>query len=1015
MGSASSPRRVRVERGIYRQPNGKYAVCCRRAGKLRFRTTGFDLADARRERTALIASVQRDEEPVSPTLRFGTVTGWWLERFESKVAAGERHPRTLEAHRYQLDRHLLPPFGTRRIATISVDDVAELLQTMRRRGCSARTVANALATMHSIMRYARRHGWICVDPVGQLEPDERPRAEHRAQRVLGRDEIERLLGACSSRDRLMVSTVLYTGMRISEMLGLVWDDIDFAAGLVRVRAQLSRAHRGEPARRVAPKTAASIRDIPLVAQLAELLAHHKRKGRFADGRDWVFATARGTPYGHRNVSRRGLRRAAQIAGLNRGDWPPLRFHDLRHAFASHLIVDLGLDVAQVSRILGHARVTITLDVYTHLFDDARHARDIRARMAASQFAALLPDRRRCQRAPVATYSRASICSTALCLRAAQASSRCPRRSSQCSTGPVACGRSHGGRRRMPLTSIMQLLNQVADDQVVLPAIQRDFVWSEEQTEVLLDSIMRGYPIGIALLWETYNDIQYRTFARDFRSGTLHSYRDNPDHRRLRIVLDGQQRLQSLYIALRGQRDGSGVHFDVLSGQRWEHSDQERFLFDFLDNATADKANRDTEAAVAQRGEEDGYETPLWWIRARDLFAMDARTRRELARDLTRKLALNEEDSHLVEENVGIFDDVFTRDQNILKLSTIDEDLPSDSPKRKTETDVLEIFVRINRNGTALSRSDLIFSMLKLNWRESAEGLPEFVASINEGNSFELDHDFVVRCLFAVSGLGGKLNIDLLRSRSNMTRLQRNFEQCCDAIRATVDFVRDHCACQSSRLLGSSTTLVPVVHYLFGLPRHEVPNNQIDRLRSAVYLFALARPFSRYGESRVGAFVRSELDARGDDDQAFPLEAAIRRVRGWEHTQTVEDLAEANPDLALHLVQGLSGAKVKYSRNAPEVDHIFPRAELRRKNYDEEDIDDIANFWILAQNKNRNKSNRKPKDYFADVGQQQLQRALIDRDLLDYRRFRRFIRERRARVVEALSAKIGLTDDDLRRA
>ena len=70
-------------------------------------------------------------------------------------------------------------------------------------------------------------------------------------------------------------------------------------------------------------------------------------------------------------------------------WPPLRFHDLRHTFASHLILDLGLDVAQVSRILGHARVTITLDVYTHLFDDARHADEIRSRMTTSVFAALL--------------------------------------------------------------------------------------------------------------------------------------------------------------------------------------------------------------------------------------------------------------------------------------------------------------------------------------------------------------------------------------------------------------------------------------------------------------------------------------------------------------------------------------------------------------------------------------------------------------------------------------------------
>jgi integrase len=117
------------------------------------------------------------------------------------------------------------------------------------------------------------------------------------------------------------------------MLGLVWDDVDFAAGVIHVRAQLSRAHRGAPARRVAPKTPASVRDGPLVPQLARLLSAHRQRSRFA--------------------------------------------------------IDLGLDVAQVSRILGHARITITLDTYTHLFEDARHGRDIRTRMAASPFAGLL--------------------------------------------------------------------------------------------------------------------------------------------------------------------------------------------------------------------------------------------------------------------------------------------------------------------------------------------------------------------------------------------------------------------------------------------------------------------------------------------------------------------------------------------------------------------------------------------------------------------------------------------------
>jgi len=74
MGS-SGPGRVRVERGIYRQPNGKYAVCWRPAARLRFRTVGFDLTEARRERLALIAATREGKVPILPRLRVGTVAG----------------------------------------------------------------------------------------------------------------------------------------------------------------------------------------------------------------------------------------------------------------------------------------------------------------------------------------------------------------------------------------------------------------------------------------------------------------------------------------------------------------------------------------------------------------------------------------------------------------------------------------------------------------------------------------------------------------------------------------------------------------------------------------------------------------------------------------------------------------------------------------------------------------------------------------------------------------------------
>lgn len=88
----------------------------------------------------------------------------------------------------------------------------------------------------------------------------------------------------------------------------------------------------------------------------------------------------------RHAPRASQRRALQRASASGRIVPAPRFHDLRHTLASHLIIDLGLDVAQVSRILGHASVATTLNLCTHLLDDARHATEIRTRMASSAFA-----------------------------------------------------------------------------------------------------------------------------------------------------------------------------------------------------------------------------------------------------------------------------------------------------------------------------------------------------------------------------------------------------------------------------------------------------------------------------------------------------------------------------------------------------------------------------------------------------------------------------------------------------
>ena len=560
--------------------------------------------------------------------------------------------------------------------------------------------------------------------------------------------------------------------------------------------------------------------------------------------------------------------------------------------------------------------------------------------------------------------------------------------------------------------IINLLNQIKEGEIVLPAIQRDFVWPEGKVFRLLDSIMRGYPIGIVLLWETYLDIQYRKFTGCFHPGEIHDFWENREKRRLKLVLDGQQRLQSLFIALYGSYGGKSLYFDVLSGRESDDLADEKFGFEFLGDEAFEAWQAELPSGLDGRaGDANGM--PKYLVSVSELFKAGVRERTAMVKEISQKLTLAEEDEARLGVNIARFDEVLTKNPNILKVSVIDETLPSGNPDRKSEGDVLEIFVRVNREGTPLTRSDLIFSMLKLNWRESAERLPDFVRQINDGNHFDIDMDFVIRCLFAVSNLGTKFELDLLRRKDNVKRLRGNFENCRDAIRSVVDTVSRDCWCSSSELLGGQTTLVPFVYYLFHAPKHQVPNAQIENFRKALYLFAFARPFSRYADSRLWKFIRQELRPLAEqDDHRFPFDRAGFWVKYWESIGSFDDkLLQSNIPLTLHVLQKLNTNKVQYPRNAGQIDHIFPRSVLRDKKFEEPEINHFGNYWILAKSKNQNKSAKHPAQYFDDVSESEMKRAAINREMLDYRRYRTFLETRSKKIRKVVRERLGFSDED----
>ncbi len=553
-------------------------------------------------------------------------------------------------------------------------------------------------------------------------------------------------------------------------------------------------------------------------------------------------------------------------------------------------------------------------------------------------------------------------------------------------------------------TIQSLMNQIKNNEIVLPAIQRNFVWGFQKIEKLMDSIMREYPIGLILMWETYEKLQFRKFDSRFISGSLPIFADN-HRKRLKVVLDGQQRLQSLYIALQGSIDKKELYFDVLSGLEADDFEEEKFVFRFSDSKQIKMMNSSDNKKTNDR--------TISFSKVKKLFDMTTNERHEFKSKLTKKLNLDKDEVIRLDFNLSKLDEVITKNNTILKTSVIDENKALKSKDRKTQSDVLEIFVRINRQGTPLSRSDLIFSMLKLNWKESSTALPEFVEQINKGNSFGLDIDFVIRCLFAVSDLGTKFDIDLLRRKSNLLKMQSNFDRCCEGIKSTVDYVQQYCWVSNGKSMGGTSSLVPFVYYFSNLKSYSLPNDQIENFRKAFFLFAFARPFSRYADSRLARFIADELKPlTNEGDSSFPFNDAMSWCNYWEDVKAFDgNLIGKNHLLALHLIQENSGAKTQRNLNSREVDHIFPRSELRNKSFEPHLINHFANYWILSKGKNINKSAKHPKKYFSDVPISEMKRALIEPEMLDYRKYKNFLQMREDAIVLKLKNKIGFTDAD----
>jgi integrase len=307
--SSQSPRRVRVERAIYRRSTGVLEVCYKDENRrLRWRTVYGGILAARKLRDDLNARRARGESVApDPKLRFGEAADRWLDG-----PVIDLRDTTQVKYRSIVDGHLRPRFHARRLDGITADDVARLVRELRADSKSEATIAVAVAVIGRIYKFAvRRLGWHGTIPTTLLLSSERPKISLAKRRpIFIGEQLEQTIAAAREPFRTLLAVAALTGARISELCGLTWADVrieDLDEAETEFGWQVDRHGNRRPT-----KTDGSARTVPIPRELAVVLSRHKLSARYFAPADFVFATRTGRPLQQRNVAR-ALRDAQERA------------------------------------------------------------------------------------------------------------------------------------------------------------------------------------------------------------------------------------------------------------------------------------------------------------------------------------------------------------------------------------------------------------------------------------------------------------------------------------------------------------------------------------------------------------------------------------------------------------------------------------------------------------------------------------------------------------------------------
>lgn len=570
-------------------------------------------------------------------------------------------------------------------------------------------------------------------------------------------------------------------------------------------------------------------------------------------------------------------------------------------------------------------------------------------------------------------------------------------------------------------SIRQLIKGINSNEYYLPAIQRKFVWSEGKICRLFNSIMRDYPIGTFLFWELTAQKAHEYTFYEF----LKNYHERDSKNQLvnynfpsgiRGVLDGQQRISSMYIALQGVYCTKKKYAKTKNDKAYP---ERQMYINLLDN--------DYEFRFLTEKEAQNSKTGYFYLIRNILDELeysnsDSNTIvNKLIEDDPSKADILTNNKKQVEEVVGQLLNKFDDDKLVSYFRIINKDLD----------DILDIFVRVNSGGTILSKSDLLFSTLVAHWEDGRDQIEKLISDMNgEDGLFNFNTDFLMRtCLFLVDA---PMNFKVHTFNStNINKIKNNWEQIRKTLIDATIMLREFGF--NKKRLSSNYAATPLAYYLY--KGGKVNSTTKTELRKLIVHSLLKQVYSGQADTALRG-LRNGLRQKSESDDTYTLKHTsfdfseyekIKLSGGKELTidaTDIENFLEYKKGAFSFLLLSTLYPDLKLDQISFHQDHMHPHSKfktprLKKIGVDNETIkqwqdmrDQVPNLQLLEGQENTVKQATDLSKWVNDKGDDatyyRKRNYILDEQSLDLEDFEDFFENRKQLLRKKLYELFNVT-------